>query len=120
MRPDAATRDCRRWNHEMKMRRAILFGMPASLYALCLAFMAICIIDIKAHTEFTDHALALLAPCLFLAYPLAIVIMWWAGRKGDFRHYDKLIAWLSMVPVLIPWGFVCMGFLAMLSFCGSR
>ena len=103
----------------MNVRRTILFAMPALLYALCIAFAAIWVLEIRAHTEFTDHAAPLVAGILFLVFPIALLIMWVTGRKGVFRRYDKAIAWLSIVPVLIPWGFVCVAFLAVLGWRGD-
>ena len=99
----------------MNIRRAILFTAPAFLYALCIAFVTMWILEIKAHSAFTDLAAPFLAASLFLAFPVAVVTMWLTGRKGEFRRFDKLIAWVSIVPVLIPWGFVCVISLALLS-----
>ena len=86
---------------------------------VCIAFVTIWILEVKAHTAFTDHAAPFLAVSLFFAFPVAVLIMWLTGRKGKFRKYDKLIAWLSIVPLLIPWGFVCLIFLIILTWQGD-
>lgn len=103
----------------MRMRRAILFASPACLYALGVACVAMWIREIKVHTAFTDAAASFLAMCLFFAFPVAICIMWLAGRKGEFRRFDKPIAWVSVLPLLLPWGFVCWVMLIMLTWRGD-
>ena len=103
----------------MNRRRANLFAAPACVYALCGAFVTVWILEIEVHTGFTDAAAPFFLQALFFALPVALLVMWFAGRKGEFRRFDKLVAWLSIVPIVIPWGFACWVLLILLTWRGD-
>ena len=103
----------------MKMRRIIFFVAPSVLLVLTLLAVVFWILEVKAHTAFTDAACPLFAGLLFFAFPVLVLTTWWSGRTLDKTLQQKLLVWTPFVVAAVPWVFVCMAFLMLMSWKGD-
>lgn len=103
----------------MKIRRIIFFATPVVLATLTLLTVTFWILEIKAHSSFTDAACPFFAGLLFFAFPLLVSAAWFSGRKVEATVLQKIFVWTPIAIMAVPWTFLCMAFIGLMGWKGD-